>query len=226
MAGRFIINTTRDGESYDGYLALPAGEEKAPALLLITAIFGVDEEMQMLSNAWADEGFVVSTPDIFWRQTPGPTADMDVAFDRMERFDPEQGLKDIADLIACLRAHPRCNGKVAVLGFCFGGRYAHLATTRLGADAAGAFHGTGIDLHLDEVDKVDVPVSYHFGDEDPIVPMDTVRAIQQAFAGRPHATISVHKGATHNFSMPQKPGFDDAAAASSRAAVLECFRSM
>lgn len=226
MAGSFITNKTRDGETFDGYLALPAGEDKAPAILLITAIFGIDDEMQMLSDEWANDGFIVSTPDIFWRQTPGPTADMAVAFDRMERFDPEQGLKDIEDLIASVRAHPRCNGKVAVLGFCFGGRYAHLATTRLGANAAAAFHGTGIDQHLDEVDRVAVPVSYHFGDEDPIVPMETVKAIQQAFAGKASAAIIVHKGATHNFSMPQKDGYNPTAARLSRAAALECFRSM
>ena len=42
--------------------------------------------------------------------------------------------------------------------------------TRLGADAAAAFHGTNIGMHLDEVDKVKVPVSYHFGGSDPVVP--------------------------------------------------------
>lgn len=226
MSGSFITNKTRNNEEFDGYLAAPDGDGKVPGILLITAIFGIDDEMQMLSDAWAKDGFIVSTPDIFWRQIPGPTADMAVAFDRFERFDPDQGLKDIEDLIAGLRSHPRCNGKVAVLGFCFGGRYAHLATTRLGADAAGAFHGTGIDLHLDEVDKVKVPVSYHFGDQDPIVPMDRVNAIQQAFAGQPNAEIAIHKGATHNFSMPDKDGYDPVAATTSREAVLKCFRSM
>lgn len=226
MPGTFIINTTRNGEVFDGYLAVPAGEGKAPAILLITAIFGIDREMEMLSDAWADDGFIVSTPDIFWRQAPGPTADLQAGLDRMMRFDPEQGLRDIEDLIEALRAHPRCNGKVAVLGFCFGGRYAHLAAARLGADAAGAFHGTGIDLHLDEVAQVTVPVSFHFGDQDPIVPSETVKAIQAAYAGRPGAEIVVHEGATHNFAMPQKEGYHPAAAAASREAVLACFRSM
>lgn len=226
MSGDFITNKTRKNEKFDGYLATPDGEAKVPAILLITAIFGVDEEMRMLSDEWAEDGFIVSTPDIFWRQIPGPTADMAVAFDRYERFDPDQGLSDIEDLIAALRSHPRCNGKVAVLGFCFGGRYAHLASTRLGADAAAAFHGTAIDQHLDEVDQVKVPVSYHFGDQDPIVPMEGVNAIQQAFAGKPNAEIMVHKGATHNFAMPRKDGYDPVAAKASREAVLKCFRSM
>lgn len=226
MAGEFITHTTRDGETFEGYLSAPAGDGKAPGLLLITAIFGVDEEMRALSDAWAADGFLVTAPDIFWRKAPGPTADVAIALERMNSFDHELGLKDLEDLVAELRARPRCNGKVAVLGFCFGGRYAHLAAARFGANAAGAFHGTNIDQHLDEAASIEVPVSYHFGSEDPVIPMPAVEAIRAAFAGKESAEIRVHEGATHNFAMPQKDGFDPAAAAASRAAVLACFRSM
>jgi carboxymethylenebutenolidase len=226
MPSSNIKYQTRNNETFDGYLASPEGNAKAPGILLITAIFGVDDEMKALSDQWAKDGFLVSTPDIFWRQIPGPTADMKVAFERYEKFDPDQGMKDIEDLMKDLKSRPQCNGKVAVLGFCFGGRYAHLSTTRLGANAAAAFHGTMIGLHLDEVGKVNVPVSYHFGDQDPVVPMDEVEAIQKAFAGKPNAEIKVYQGATHNFSMPKKDGYHPAAAKAAREATLKCFRSM
>ena len=151
MAGADIKYTTRTNETFDGYLTAPAGSAKVPGILLITAIFGVDLEMRELSDAWANDGFIVSTPDIFWRQIPGPTADMQVAFERYERFDPVQGMKDIEDLVRDLKSRPRCNGKVAILGFCFGGRYALLGAARLGIDAAASFHGAGMGQHLDEV---------------------------------------------------------------------------
>jgi carboxymethylenebutenolidase len=151
---------------------------------------------------------------------------MKVAFERYEKFDPAQGMLDIEDLIKDLKSRPQCNGKVGVLGFCFGGRYAHLATARLGVNAAAAFHGTMIGLHLDEVDKVTVPVSYSFGDQDPVVPMDEVAAIQKAFAGKKNADIRVFKGATHNFSMPRKDGYHPQAAKEAREAALKCFKSM
>jgi carboxymethylenebutenolidase len=182
--------------------------------------------MQQLADAWAADGFLVSTPDIFWRVMPGPTADMEKAFARYEAFDFEKGMSDVEDLIKDLKAHPRCNGKVAVLGFCFGGRYAHLAASRLGADAAAAYHGTMIGLHLDEVDKISCPVSWHFGDQDPVVPMEEVGQIKEAFAGHGNAEIVVYEGAGHNFSMPQKDGYHPEAAAASRASVLRCFQSM
>lgn len=226
MAGKDVTYKTRDGENFTGKMFEPSGDGKAPGLLLITAIFGIDEEMVKLSQAWADDGFVVSTPDIFWRQMPGPTADFQKALARYEAFKADQGMRDIEDLMNDLRAHPRCNGKIAVLGFCFGGKYAHLAAARLGANAAAAFHGTLIGESLNEMPPANCPISFHFGADDPIVPMAEVEAIRKAYAGHANAEIVVHAGASHNFSMPDKQGYDPKAAASSRAAALKAFRAM
>jgi carboxymethylenebutenolidase len=226
MAGTDVRYTTRSHETFDGYLTGPVGHAKAPGILLITAIFGVDQEMRELADAWARDGFLVSVPDIFWRQTPGPTADMTVAFDRYGKFDPVQGMQDIEDLVRDLESRPACNGKIAILGFCFGGRYALLGAARLGIDAAASFHGTLMGQHLHEVNRVTCPVSFHFGDSDPVVPMDEVDAIRQAFAGRANADIGVYPGAGHNFAMPRKDGYHAAAATASRERVLGCFRSM
>ena len=226
MPSTDITNTTRDNETYDGYLASPSGEAKAPGILLITAIFGIDDEMKELTNAFADDGFVVSVPDIFWRVMPGPTADMEKALARMAAFDQDQGMLDIEDLIGDLKSRERCNGKVAMLGFCFGGLYTHLGAARLGIDAAGSFHGVNIGPQAGEADKVACPVSFHFGDQDPVVPMDEVDTIRTAYAGHDNAEIVVHAGAAHNFSMPYRDGYQAAAAQASRDAVLRCFSSM
>ena len=226
MTGIDIEYSTRDGETFDGYLTGPDGNAKAPGILLITAIFGVDQEMRELADEWAGDGVIVSVPDIFWRQTPGPTADMAVAFDRYTKFDPVQGMKDIEDLVRHLQAQPRCNGKVAILGFCFGGRYALLGAARLGIDAAASYHGTAMGQHVDEVAKITCPVSFHFGDQDHVVPMDEVAQIQKTFAGRANADIAVYAEAGHNFAMPKKPGHVAAVARESRERVLRCFRSM
>jgi carboxymethylenebutenolidase len=226
MPGIDIRYTTRHRETFDGYLTGPDTAARAPGIVLITAIFGVDQEMRELADAWARDGFLVSVPDIFWRQIPGPTADMSVAFDRYGKFDPVQGMRDIEDLVRDLKARPQCNGKVAILGFCFGGRYALLGAARLGIDAAASFHGTLMGQHLDEANRVTCPVSFHFGDSDPVVPMAEVEAIRKAFAGRPNADIGVYPGAGHNFAMPRKDGYDAAAAKSSRDRVLRCFTAM
>jgi carboxymethylenebutenolidase len=226
MPSREIIYTTRDKETFTGYLSEPEGDDKAPGILLITAIFGIDDEMKELADAWAADGFVVSVPDIFWRVMPGPTADMEKAFGRYSAFDADQGFNDVEDLMKNLRANPRCNGRVGVLGFCFGGRYAHVAAARLGADAAGAFHGTMIEANINEMPPKSCPISFHFGAEDPVVPIDTVELIRAAYVGHEAADIVAHDGAGHNFSMPYKEGYHAGVAAQSRKSVLERFNAM
>ena len=133
MPSRDIAYTTRDNETFTGYLTEPDGDGKVPGILMITAIFGIDDEMQELADAWAADGFVVSVPDIFWRVMPGPTADMEKAFGRYTAFDAAQGFNDVEDLVKNLRANPRCNGKIAVLGFFLG---CHKNFKRLRVDRA------------------------------------------------------------------------------------------
>lgn len=219
-----ITYTTRRHESFTGRLSQPTGDKPLPGIVLLTAIFGMDAEMQTLADAYASEGFIVSVPDYFWRQRPGPTADRDVATARMHAYDPEQGLMDIEDVINHLRAQPRCTGKIAVLGFCFGGWIAHLSAARFGVDAAAAYHGTRIGQYLDEMPEPECPVSFHFGADDPIVPQDEVASIQAAYRGHENADIVVYPQATHNFAMPDKPGYHPEVATASRQAVLACFK--
>jgi carboxymethylenebutenolidase len=226
MSSSSIEYTSRNGEPYGGYLTKPDGDGPFPGILLITAIFGIDNEMKEIADAWAADGFIVSVPDIFWRQVPGPTTDMEVAFGRMKNFDPDQGMKDIEDLLNDLRIRSECNGKTGILGFCFGGRYVQLSAARLGVDAGASFHGAGIGLHLDETYKVLCPMSLHFGETDPVVPMEEVNAIQEAYAGHTNADIVVYPGVEHNFAMPYKQGYDVAAAKASRTAALKIFQSM
>lgn len=218
--------TTREGESYDGRLSVPAGEGTFPAILVMPAIFGTDKEMEGLIEALAKDGFLTAAPDYFFRTVPGPTAEKEVAFARMQQHDIDQGLVDMSDALDELREHERCNGKVAVLGFCFGGLFAYLGGTRLGVDAVGTYHGTRIHSYLDEADRLTVPSSLHYGDADPTVPMEQVQPVIEALGEKPNVDVVVHAGGKHNFSMPTKAGFDADIAKSSRDAVLACFRQM
>ena len=226
MVGETIKYKTRDGEEFDGYLTKQDIDHPLPGIIIITAIFGTDEDMIELSDAWASEGFIVSVPDIFWRVLPGPTADHAVGRDRMGKFDLEQGIKDIEDVIADLKKRPECNGKLGMLGFCFGGRYVHISAARLGIDAGAAFHGTAIGKNLEETNKITCPMSFHFGGNDPVVPMEEVNAIKAAYAGKTNVDIAVYEGAGHSFSMPRNQGYDANVAKTSRDSVLALFRSM
>jgi carboxymethylenebutenolidase len=103
-------------------------------------------------------------------------------------------------------------GKVAVVGYGSGGRAAFLAVTRLGADAAAVFHGTGIGAHLDESARAKKPLTFHFGDADERVPFEEVRAIKGALEGFGTTEIYRYPGVGQGFALLDDPNYDEAAA--------------
>jgi carboxymethylenebutenolidase len=123
----------------------------------------------------------------------------------------EGGLTAVARGMRALREHASAR-KIAVVGYGFGGRYAFLALTRLGADAAAAFHGSGIGAHLDEAPNAKLPLSLHFGDDDDRVPFEEVRAIKGALEGFATTEIYRYPGAGHGFAMREDAGFNEPAA--------------
>ena len=112
-------------------------------------------------------------------------------------------------------------GKIAVVGYGFGGRYAFLALTRLGADAAAAFCGTGIGAHLDEAPAAKLPLSLHFGDDDERVPFAEVRTIKGALEGFATTEIYRYPGVGHGFAMREHAGFDEPAARAAERRVFD-----
>jgi carboxymethylenebutenolidase len=227
--GRTISITASDGGRFEGYLAVPE-RTPAPGLLVIVPIFGVTEEMRRAVDRYASRGYVVIAPDPFWRVQPGTLARTDEgrahAVARAKQVDVHQELDDLRVTLVTLRAHPECNGNVAVLGFCFGGRYAFLAAAQLDVQAAAGFHPTQIGASLDEAPDVKVPLSLHYGEIDPVTPPEEIAATRAALAGKPGIEIVVHPGATHNFSLEGVPGYHEEAARNSDARAFALFEGL
>src|ERR1700730_17148712 len=126
MAGTAIPIRTADGGSFNGYLATPSSGS-GPGLLLLQEIFGVNQHIRELADLYAEEGYVVLAPDLFWRMKPGVELgysedDFKTAFSYYQRFDIDQAILDTGDARRALRANALCTGKVAALGFCLGGK--------------------------------------------------------------------------------------------------------
>lgn len=217
-----ITIAMKDGAQMGAELAAPA-RGPATGIIIVPAIFGIDDGVRDIMSEWTGRGCVVAAVDLFHRTIPGPLGrdggDREKAQSRYQNFDAEQGVADLGDAVSWLRDDPRCSGKVVVFGYCFGGRYAYLAATRLGVDGAVSFHGTKIGLNLDEAGKVSCPLSIHVGDSDPSVPMAEVEATRAALAGNALAQVHIYPGCVHGFTGKDRPAYDAAAdAASTRAA--------
>jgi carboxymethylenebutenolidase len=205
-----ITITAADGGRFQAYCAQPA-RGSGPGIVLLQEIFGVNHHIKAVADTYAEEGYVVLAPDIFWRIEPGidlgyAGADMEKALSLLQRFDVNRAVDDIKATVAALRALPACTGKVGALGFCLGGRLAYLAAAQAGVDCAVSYYGGGIDGLLDR--KIAVPMVLHFGGADSHIPMSAVDKVRAAFAGRPEIEIYVYPGAQHGFNCSERASFD------------------
>lgn len=215
-----------EGRAFDAYVTSPAGTGAIPAILVVSSIFGVTDGLKETMDRYASRGFHAVAADPFWRTHPGPLDnpdDMAAARQRASEWNVEQGLADMRATLATIAARPNWNGKFAVLGFCFGGIHAMLGLTRLGADATVAFHGVGMQNHLDGAERITKPYSFHFGEDDPVVPLDDVERVRRALP-EGGGEIHVYAGAGHGFAQVEAAKYHPEVAALSEQrafAVLE-----
>lgn len=215
MAGTAVHIPLSGPARCDAYVAYPPRESapsvSAPAVVLIPPIFGTTPAIEAMAQNLAGEGYAVVVPDLFWRILPGPLgyegADRDKAQDRYKRFDVAAGVADLGDIVRWCAKEASSNGKVGVVGLCFGGRYAVLAAADLGAAAAVSFHGTFIGKHLDALPRIACPTSLHFGEADPQAPMSEVAGIVEAVAGNANVAVFTYPDTSHGFMQQDRASY-------------------
>jgi len=214
------ISIASSAGTFEAELALPEGGP-APAIIVVPSIFGNTDGLKATLDRYASHGYIVLAIDPFWRTAPGPRGqdEREAASARAAEWTVENGLADVQAAVETLKTMPAWNGKYAVMGFCFGGRLAMLGLTRLDADAAVSFHGTRMHLHAGEADKVTKPFSFHYGGDDPVVPLDEVAQVQAALAGK-DGEIYIYPGAGHSFAQQESPRYSPEAGPLSEARAL------
>lgn len=206
MSGQDIKISAAEGGAFDCYLSLPdAGP--APAVIVMSSVYGADNDVRGNCDKAAARGYLAAAPDLFWRGDSGP---MDRSEDGARRAREraldrvpiiERGIQDLADVIAHLKNRPECNGRIVVVGLCYGGPYALLGPARLGCDAGLSFHGTKVELWLDDLSAVTVPLSLHWGDLDHAAPPETLDRVRAAIAGMSNVDLTVYPGVSHGYSQ-------------------------
>lgn len=195
-----------DGHEFDAYRAEPAGRARG-GIVVVQEIFGVTDHIQRVADGFAAEGYLAIAPALFDRVAPGIRLDygaVEQGRDTMMKLDQDQS---VLDMQAAVKAAASA-GKVAVVGYCWGGAMADLAACRLPIAAAVSYYGGRLASWLDL--KPGCPVIYHFGEKDPLIPADLVAQIR---AGRPDGIIHLYPDAGHGFNCDERPDFEPASAA-------------
>ena len=211
------IDIPTGNDRFGGYLALPK-RINGPAVIIIQEIFGVNAHIRAVADQYAADGYVALAPDVFWRTRPRVElayegADRDTGIELLQKTDVNLAVADIGAAADLLRARPEVEGRVAAIGYCFGGRLAYLAAAAGKVDAAVAYYGGGIQNALDVADEITQPILFHYAENDHGIPLSAVEQVEARFAGRRNATFHVYPGAEHGFNCPDRASYNQRAAA-------------
>lgn len=219
--GQWVDLTSGDGFTFSAWLARTDGAPRG-AVVVLQEIFGVNSHIRAVADWYARHGYLAIAPSTFARVQRdvdlgygAPDMEAGKALKAAAEALPAPGvLADIQAAIAYARRH---NGKVGVVGYCWGGLLAWRAACMLdGLAAAVPYYGGGITTATEMARQPRVPVLAHFGARDHWIPMPQVQAFAQA---HPEVQVEVY-AADHGFNCDQRASFDAAAAQLARERTL------
>ncbi len=214
---QWIEVSVGEQQGYDAYLALPPAGA-GPGLVLFQEIFGVNNHIQGVAEQYAQDGFVVLAPDLFWRQKRRvdlgyDDADRQAAIGLMKGLKPEELRSDMQTSVAALRQRAETSGsKCGAIGYCLGGRLAYSAAAITNVDAAVAYYGGGIQDQLGLASQLQCPIQFHYASIDESIPAAAVDKVREAVTGK-SAEIFVYEGSTHGFNCWDRASYNPGSAA-------------
>ena len=204
--------TVADG-SFSAYVARPQAA-KAPAVVVIQEIFGVNQVMREITDGLAGQGYLAICPDLFWRIEPGiditdkSEAEWKKAFELFNAFDVDAGVKDIAATLEAIRKDPGCSGKAGAVDPQVVFPLPDAVSFAGDAEAAVSYYGVGIENRLAEAPKA--PLLMHIAEEDQFVPKEAQAIILLALKEHQHVEIHTYPGRDHAFARHGGAHYDQA----------------
>ena len=201
--GHAIELTASDGAGLSAWRSDPAGKPKG-AVVVLQEFFGVTQYIRDVCDRFAALGYVGLAPALFDRVRRG----VEFEYDRegMKQGDVLRAQVTVEQSLADVQAavdYGTQFGKVAVVGFCWGGGLAFLAATRLkNVSAAVGYYGGWVAKYAEE--KPRVPTMLHFGETDFTIPMADVEKVKRL---RPEVPLYVYP-AGHAFDCSSRKHFD------------------
>ncbi len=212
--------TAADGIRFPVYVSQPVGPAPVAAVIVLQEIFGVNSHIRAVADSYAAQGYLALAPDMFQRVKPGVNlgytpGDIAAGIELKAATEALSAPSVLQDIQATIdHAAALCGGKVAVLGYCWGGlltwRAAALCT---GLSAAVPYYGGGTTVGDEPHRQPKCPVLCHFGTEDHGIPMDTVEAFIKTQANAASPVQVATYPANHGFNCDQRGSFNAAASA-------------
>ena len=194
-----------------GYLACPAKTTgKLPGILVVHENRGLNPHIEDIARRLALDNFVAFAPDALF-PLGGYPGDEDKARELFAKLEQPKTRNDFIAAAGFLKALPECSGKIAVVGFCYGGGIANMLATRI-ADLGGAVPFYGSQPSAEDAAKIKAPLQVHYAGED-----ERINAGWPAYetvlkaAGVKYEMFK-YAGTQHGFNTDTTPRYDEKAA--------------
>lgn len=215
-----------NGFDVPAYRAAPAGKKHLPVVLVVQEIFGVHEYIADTCRRFAQQGYLAIAPQLYARQGDAsayPEIGKLMA-ELVSKVPDAQVLADLDGAVQWAGAHGGDPARVAITGFCWGGRitwlYAAHGPVKAGVAWYGRLAGQPDALHprhpVDVAAGLKAPVLGLYGGADTGIPLDTVDKMKAALANGSSAAKAsefvVYPDAPHAFHADYRPSYVKAAA--------------
>ena len=211
--------TGADGFAFSAYLAKPTGEIKG-RVVVIQEIFGVNDHIREVCDGYAEEGYIAVAPALFDRVAPGIELGYE-GDDMAQGVEIAMGTLEMPNTLSDVQAaidYLAKDGKVGVVGYCFGGLLTWLSAAGANNIAcASGYYGGGIVQSIEKAPKV--PTILHFGNLDAHIPIPDVKSIDEA---HPEVMVYIYD-ADHGFNCDHRGSYNESAAALARQRTLSFF---
>jgi carboxymethylenebutenolidase len=194
-----------------GYLVRPSKlAGKLPVVLVVHENRGLNPHIADIARRVALEQFIAFAPDALFT-LGGYPGDEDKARELFAKLDQNKTREDFVAAAHYLKHHPQGNGKLGVVGFCYGGGIANLLATRLpDLDAAVSFYGMA--PATETVSKIKATLLIHLAGND-----ERINAAWPAYEAELKAAhvkyeAFTYPGTEHGFNNDTTPRYDEAAA--------------
>ena len=217
------------------YRAMPAQGKNLPTVLVVQEIFGVHEHIQDLCRRFAKAGYLAIAPELYARQ--GDVSKL-TSYDDIRPIvlavPDAQVMSDLDAAAAWAAKNGGDANKLAVTGFCWGGRIvwlyaAHNPNLKAGVSWYGAVEGQGNALRprspIDLAPELKAPVLGLYGGADAGIPNEGVDRMRAALkgAGKP-SEIHTYPDTPHGFNADYRPSYRKEAAEDGWKRLMAWFR--
>ena len=215
------VKVKHDSREVEAFVTYPEVKDKVPAVIVIHEIFGLSDWARLAADEVAEAGYIAIAPDLLSGAGPngGGTSsfaggDVGKAIRDLKPGQKTADLNAILDYVAKL---PSCNGKVVVMGFCWGGSETfRFAAENKDIKAALPFYGSG-PTDATAIARIKCPVYGFYGGNDNRVTSTVAKSTDLMLAAGKVYEPVIYEGAGHGFMRGGEPEAPNATAADKKA---------